>query len=214
MSGLEEGSRATEDRRARTIGHRNVGKTCTIMSYDLTVWKWKTRTRQPPVAEVLAAISEDNAHPALTRFDRAVFERALRDAFGDLDNEDAPLQCEIADFHGLSANWAGISVWFSTVEKVLPRLVDICQSQGLAMYDYQSEKLVAGNTSGNPTRFVALACQCSFQCVLAALHVTGACLCSILAPASRWLVLGRKHDPGKHGQARGTNRDGAPHCQS
>jgi len=117
------------------------------MSYDLTIWKWQTEARHVSVADVLAAISEDNAHPALTRFDRAALDAALRDAFGDLDSDDAPLQCEIADFFGLPANWAGISVWYSTLEEVLPRLVEICQSQGLALYDYQTEKLIAGSTS-------------------------------------------------------------------
>lgn len=115
------------------------------MSYDLTVWKWRAGAPRSDVAEILAAFGEDNAHPALTRFDRRDFETALRDAFGDVDDADAPLHCTICDYHSVPAIWAGISIWFSRIDDILPRLIEICESQGLALYDYQREELLVGN---------------------------------------------------------------------
>lgn len=116
------------------------------MSYSLTVWKWRTGTRRPRVADVLVEISKDDAHPALMRFDRVAFETALVTAFGDLNDDDAPLQCDMADYCGVAANWAGVTVSWSRIEDVFPRLVEICQSQGLTMYDCESQEVVVDNT--------------------------------------------------------------------
>jgi hypothetical protein len=112
------------------------------MSYEFTVWKWRTGTRRPPIADVLAEINKDDAHPALARFDRVAFEGALQRAFGNLDDDNSPLQCELADYCGLSANWAGVSVSWSQVEEVFASLVKICESQGLTLYDWVSEEVV------------------------------------------------------------------------
>ena len=112
------------------------------MSYGFTVWKWRTGSPRPPIDDVLAEINKDDAHPSLTRFDRVAFEAELQKAFGNLDDDNAPLQCEFADYCGLSANWAGLSVSWSQVEEVFPSLVKICESQGLTLYDCESEKVV------------------------------------------------------------------------
>jgi hypothetical protein len=122
-------------------GRVPVGRAHAIMTYNLAVWKWRTGVARPRVDDVLEEIYKDDAHPAMTRFDRRLFEIALRDAFGDIDSDESPFQWEMADFYGLPANWALFCVSWSRIEDVFPRLVEICRSQGLTMYDYESAQV-------------------------------------------------------------------------
>ena len=112
------------------------------MTYNLTVWKWRTGMPPPRVDDVLEETYKDDAHPALTRFDRLAFEMALRDAFGDISSDESPLQCEMADFYGLPANWALISVSRSQIEDVFSAIGRNLPVSGLTMYDYESARVV------------------------------------------------------------------------
>lgn len=114
------------------------------MSYDFSVWKWKPDADQVDLAEVFRAFDEDNAHPALTRFDRAAFERALAEAFGDVHDVDSPIWCEMADFAGVPANWAGVSCSFREVGNLVPKLMEVCSALGLVLYDWQESRILVG----------------------------------------------------------------------
>ncbi|MFO0891490.1 MAG: hypothetical protein U0790_20400 [Isosphaeraceae bacterium] len=113
------------------------------MAYDLIVWKWAGGKEGADPSEILDAISEDDPHPALTRFDIQEFESALRARFGDVnDDQGGPFLYEVSDFAGIPANWITFSLAWSQTEKVRPLLVGIARSHGLAVYDPQEDTMV------------------------------------------------------------------------
>jgi hypothetical protein len=113
------------------------------MAFDLLVWRWASGKGGAEPAEVVEAINEDNAHPALTRFDRGEFESAIRARFGEVnDDPDGPFVYEVSDFKGVPANWINFSVPWSRVDDVCPVLIAIAKSQGLAVYDPQEDKML------------------------------------------------------------------------
>lgn len=112
------------------------------MAFDLVIWKWADRQATADVEEVVEAISQDNAHEALTRFDMAAFESSLRDAFGSVNEEpESPFLYDVCDFHGVPANWVTISVSWSKVETVCPRILAIARTHDLSVFDPQSGRV-------------------------------------------------------------------------
>ncbi|HEY7120342.1 MAG TPA: hypothetical protein VH475_27385 [Tepidisphaeraceae bacterium] len=116
------------------------------MSYDLTIWKRSARAKSTMTQEVLAAIGEDAAHPAMARFDAHGFIRDLRAKFGGEErwsNEDLapPFMFEVVDFTGTPANWISVNIGYGDVAAVLPELVKLATEHGLVVFDWQTEKL-------------------------------------------------------------------------
>jgi hypothetical protein len=109
------------------------------MAFDLFIWKWAEGKQAADPEDILEALSEDNPHPALTRFNMAVFESALQERFGSVnDDPDSPFMYEISDFKGVPANWMTITILWSQVESVCPAIIEIAHAQGLAAFDPQS----------------------------------------------------------------------------
>jgi hypothetical protein len=121
----------------------NLGSGETMMAFDLLVWKWVGGKEATDPAQVVEALYADDPHPAITRFDRDLFESAIRARFGDVnDDPDGPFLYEVSDFTGVPANWIFFSVNWSQVENVCPVLTAIAKSQGLAVCDPQENKMV------------------------------------------------------------------------
>lgn len=112
------------------------------MAFDLIIWKWADGQATADVEEIVEAISDDNPHPALTRFDMAEFEAALRDEFGSVNEEpESPFLYDVSDFKGVPANWMTLSVSWSQVETVCPKIVDLAHTHHLAVFDPQSGRV-------------------------------------------------------------------------
>lgn len=113
------------------------------MAFDLYVWKWTSGRKDTDRAEIFEKLNEDEAHPALTRFDVRAFESAILARFGEVNDEpDGPFLYEISDFTGAPANWVSFSVNWSQVANVCPVLTEIAKSQGLAVYNPQEDRML------------------------------------------------------------------------
>ncbi len=113
------------------------------MAFDLLVWKWVSGKEGTEPAQVAEALNEDDPHPAITRFDRDLFESAIRARFGDVnDDADGGFVYEVSDFTAVTANWICFSLNWSQVENVCPVLTAIAKSQGLAVYDPQDNTML------------------------------------------------------------------------
>ncbi len=105
------------------------------MSYCVTIWKWKDGHEDINANEVMDEIAEDNPHSAIETYDVKEFHDALVSEFGINDDDEDPFQIEIADFTGWSANWMSLTIWFSQVERVMPRITKLAEDRGLYIYD-------------------------------------------------------------------------------
>jgi hypothetical protein len=105
------------------------------MSYGVTIWKWKDGHEDIDANEVMDEVAEDNAHPAIETYDVKEFQDALVSEFDIKDDDEDPFQIEIADFTGWSANWMSLSIWFSKVESVMPRIIRLAEDRGLYIFD-------------------------------------------------------------------------------
>src|SRR5258706_9954304 len=97
------------------------------MSYDLTIWKWAADARATP-DEIFEAIGQDEAHPAMQRFDVKAFLTSVYANFGGEElwsdeTKETPFQFEVADFTGTPANWIGIHIAYSRIEEVASKLL-------------------------------------------------------------------------------------------
>lgn len=109
------------------------------MAFDLIIWKWTDPERPADPDEILEAIAEDDPHPALTRFDTAAFESAIRSRFRLSDDGlDNPFSYDISDFKDVPANWMTMSISWGQVESVYPQIIEIAHGHDLAVFDPQS----------------------------------------------------------------------------
>lgn len=114
------------------------------MSFDLIIWKWAEgeKTTDLQLREIVKAISEDNPHAALTRFNMAAFESSLRESFGDVnDDPDSPFLYDVCDFKDVPANWMTMSISWSNVDTVCPQIIAVAHAHQLAVFDPQSGKV-------------------------------------------------------------------------
>ena len=105
------------------------------MSYDLTIWKWADTARATS-DEILEAIGQDEAHPAMQRFDANSFLKDLRTAFGD--DEQAPFSLDVADFTGTPANWIVVNAAYSNLKQTRSKLIHLCTRHHLVLFDHQT----------------------------------------------------------------------------
>ncbi|HEY8750743.1 MAG TPA: hypothetical protein VIM11_22350 [Tepidisphaeraceae bacterium] len=115
------------------------------MSYDLTIWKWAGKATATP-DEIFEAIGQDEAHPAMQRFDTKTFLKDLYSAFGGEerwsdDSFEAPFTMDVADFTGTPANWIILNAGYSRVKDVVSKLIQVCKRHDLVLFDHQTEAL-------------------------------------------------------------------------
>ena len=109
------------------------------MAFDLIIWKWAEDAKTTDLEEIVAAISEDNPHVALARFNMVALETSLRERFGSVNDDlDSPFSYEVFDFKGVPANWITISIPWSKVNTVYSQILEIAHAQQLAVFDPQS----------------------------------------------------------------------------
>jgi len=112
------------------------------MSFDLAIWKRSATTKTAMLAEVYAAICDgQTAHPAITTFDLAELEAALKAEFGDYTKEPdmfgCPIQCERGASD--SGSWLIAHCEHSAAGDVSSRVIPIALDRGLLVYDPQRQ---------------------------------------------------------------------------
>lgn len=113
------------------------------MSYDYILWKRSPDAKTAMLAAVYKATGQGNDHPAMAPFDIGEIDRALKDEFGDV-NEDPDGPFLYTFDQGEISPWLSINVNHSQVAAVTDRIIAVALQHGLMVYDPQRE-LVWGN---------------------------------------------------------------------
>ena len=111
------------------------------VSYDLTIWKWAGNARATP-DEIFDSIGQDEAHPAMQRFDLRAFVKDLDSAFGG--EGEAPFTLDAADFTGTPANWITLNATYANLNETIRKLARLCTQHGLVLFDHQNEEFHCG----------------------------------------------------------------------
>jgi hypothetical protein len=115
------------------------------MSYDLTIWKWAVNAVEAP-NEVFEAIAQDEAHPAIQRFDVKGFLKDLYAEFGGEENwsgdePEPPFIFQVGDFTGTPANWIIVNLSYGQLPETAAKLVAHCLRHNLVVFDHQTRQL-------------------------------------------------------------------------
>ncbi len=109
-------------------------KASSEMNSTLAIWRRSETTKTAMLAEAYNAICEGSDHPAMAPFDLAALERALKDAFGDYENNlVGSVVCETGST--AAANWLVVRCAASMAQSVAAKVVPIALGLDLLVYD-------------------------------------------------------------------------------